>query len=313
MPKQMNQLNSEETESVSGIPPFLMGLVDFCLLNVAFFALNWWKRGTFDLNPIYVKLLFAFYGIWIIVSLSTKKFRLSEYAGLGRGMWTLGRSGLYLAYCLAIMVVLLDLYAFSRGQVFGTCLILVGLECGLFCALYFVFVKPKARWKEESTVTKRYSKVSWRLLFVDCVLVGVSFFIVNYFKGHGLHLLPDYEKLLLLIYGLWFICSLATRKFERLDYTNFYFAFWPWLKTVILMIFALGLIVYISRFMYFSRTQVFGPMVLLLTFEILFYRLYFVYRETGQGNGDIELSHDVKTILKQERLPLETDLEAIKQ
>ncbi len=78
----MNQLNSEETNNVSGIPPFVLGLVDFCLLNAAFFALNWWKRGSFDLSPIYVKLLIAFYGIWIIVSLSTKKFRLREYEGL---------------------------------------------------------------------------------------------------------------------------------------------------------------------------------------------------------------------------------------
>ncbi len=310
----MNQSNPEERDSVSSIPPFVLGLVDFCLLNVAFFALNWWKRGSFDLSPGYVKLLFAFYGIWIIVSLSTKKFRLREYEGLGRGIWTLGRSGLYLGYCVAIMVVLLGLYGYSRGQVFGTCLILVGFECVVFCALYFVFVKPGAGYlKRKPILARRPSKVSWRLLFGDFVLVGVSFFIVNYFKGHGLHLHYNYEKLLLLIYGLWFICSLGTRKFERLDYTNFYHALWPWIKSVILMTFALGLIVFISRFHYFSRTQVFGPMVLLLFFEVLFYRLYFVYRKRGQGNGDIESAHDVTLILKQERLPLETDLEAIKQ
>lgn len=314
MPKQMNQLNSEDRDSVSGIPPFVLGAVDFCLLNGAFFSLNYWKRGTLDLSPIYVKLLFAFYGIWIIVSLSTKKFRLREYQGLGRGIWTLGRSGLYLAYCVAIMVVLLGLYGYSRGQVFGTCLILVGLECLLFFAVYLLFLKPgTGDLKGQPILAMRPSRVSWRLFVVDFVLVGVSFFIVNYFKRDSLHLLPDYEKLLLLIYGLWFIFSLATRKFERLDYAGFYHALWPWIKAVILMIFALGLIVFISRFLYFSRTQVFGPFVLLLVFEILFYRLYFVYRKAGQENADIESARDVRAILKQERLPLETDLEAIKQ
>ena len=79
----------EEMENVRGVSPFVLGVLDFFLLNVAFFSLNYWKRGTFDLIPIYVKLLFAFYGLWFIVSLSTKKFRLIEYQGLARGIWTL--------------------------------------------------------------------------------------------------------------------------------------------------------------------------------------------------------------------------------
>lgn len=306
--------SSEERESVGGIPPFVLRAIDFCLLNAAFFALNYWKRGTLELSPIYVKLLFAFYGIWFVVSFASKKFQWQEYAGLARGLWILARCGLYKAYCVAVMVVLMGLYGYSRGQVFGTCLILVGLECVVFCALYFVFVKPRAGYlKGQAIPVRRPSKVSWRLVVVDFVLVGVSFFIVNYFKRDSFHLLPDYEKLLLLIYGLWFICSMATRKFERQGYANFYHALWPWIKTIILMTFAMGFIVFISRFLYFSRTQVFGPVVLLLFFEILFYVLYFAYRKRGQENGDIESARDVREILNQKRLPLETDLEAIKQ
>jgi len=313
--EEVNQRTPEKIVHTGYFYRFVLGALDLCLLNVAFFSLNYWECGTFDLSPIYVKLLFAFYGIWLIVLLATKKFRLRKYQGLGRGMWTLVRSGLYLAYCVSVMVVLMGLYSFSRGQIFGTCLIFVGFECVAFCTLYFLFAKTRADQVrgQPIVVAKRVSRISWVLFVVDFVLVGVSFFIVNYFKRDGLHLLPDYEKLLLIIYGIWFICALGTRKFELINYTNIYHALWPWIKALILMIFSLGLIVFISRLMYFSRTQVFGPMVLLLVFEILFYRLYFVYRGNGKENGDIESALDVKAILKQEELPLVTDLEAIKQ
>ncbi len=82
----MNPLNPEETKHVGGISPFL-GVVDFCLLNLAFFLLNYWKRGSFELAPKYGKLLLAFYGVWFLVSLANKKFQWWEYAGLGRGLW----------------------------------------------------------------------------------------------------------------------------------------------------------------------------------------------------------------------------------
>ena len=36
---------------------FQLLAVDFLLLNIAFFAMNYWKRGTLALSPIYKKLL----------------------------------------------------------------------------------------------------------------------------------------------------------------------------------------------------------------------------------------------------------------
>jgi hypothetical protein len=57
---QGNMTEPEESRNVSRISPAILGLVDFCLLNGAFFSLHYWKRGTFDLSPMYVKLLIAF-------------------------------------------------------------------------------------------------------------------------------------------------------------------------------------------------------------------------------------------------------------
>jgi len=310
----MNSLDPEETKNSSGIPPFVLGVVDFCLLNVAFFLLNYWKRGSFELDTRYGKLLLAFYGIWLVVSLANKKFQWQEYQALGTGLWTLARCTLYLAYCVVVMVVIMGLYGYSRGQLFGTCLVFAGLEGVVFGGVYFLLRRFNGGdVKREPLAVKRPARISWRLAVGDSVLVGVSFFLVNYLKRDGFHVLPDYEKLLLLIYGLWLACSLATRKFERVDYVNYYHGIWPWIKAMILMTFSLGMIVFLFRFQYFSRTQLFGPMVLLLVFEMVFYRLYFVRKKQVDAEQDIESVETVRGILKQEPLTMETDLEALKQ
>lgn len=310
----MNPINPEETRNISSIPPFVLGLADWCLLNLAFFSLNYWKRGSLELSPIYVKLLLGFYGIWFIVSLFNKKFQLRQYAGLGGGLWTLARNGLYLAYCVAIMVVLSGWYQYSRTQVFGACLVLVGFEWIAFGGIYFFsrkFRAARAKWGSLS-ITKP-SRISWWLVSTDFILVGVSFFIVNYLKRDGLHILPDYEKLLLIMYGLWFVCSLSTRKFERRDYLNFYHGLWPWVKAVALMSFSLGLIVFLFRFTYFSRIQVFGPMAVLLVFEAVFYRIYYERRKKSGTYGDIESVSEMAGLLKQEPLNAQPDLESLKE
>jgi len=60
---------------------FRLLALDFNLLNISFFLMNYWKRGTSVLSPLYLKLLIAFYIIWLVVSLLTKKFHFGSYTG----------------------------------------------------------------------------------------------------------------------------------------------------------------------------------------------------------------------------------------
>ena len=164
--------------------------------------------------------------------------------------------GLYFTYCAAMLVVVMGLYAFSRGQVFGTCAVFVVLECLVLAGVYRPWRQgPMAGGKEISGV-KRPSRISWRLVAADFVLVGISFFVVNYFKREGFMILPDYEKLLLLLYGLWFVCSLSTRKFEPLPYDNYYHGLWPWIKSTVLMGLSLALILFFSVYVFFKDPDI---------------------------------------------------------
>jgi hypothetical protein len=107
------------------------------------------------------------------------------------------------------------------------------------------------------------------------------------------------------------VCSGLTRKFERKDYPNFYQALWPWLKTSALMFLTLALIVFLFRFTYFSRTQVFGPILMLLFLEGLLCVLYFSKKHYEEK--DIESLQERQRALTQEKLPTRMDLEAMRK
>lgn len=322
-----NTLFEGQTRSSAALS-FLLALADFFLLNAAFFSLNYLKRGTLELSPSYFKLLMAFYGIWLLVSLGTKKFRFRPLKGYRHTMWAISKAGLYLAYFMALMVVLMGLYAFSRAHVFGTCLILIVSEWVFFSLFYKWYVQSRIGPSTQGTHSgKNTGAFRLPLAAADFVLVGISFFVVNYIKRDGLHLLPDYEKLLLLIYALWFVVSMVTRKFEQRNYLNFYHALWPWMKAAALLFFSLASVVFLFRLTEFSRTQVFGPVILLVVLEGV---LCAVYCRMGKGDrddrdpaevlfpqGDSSVSPAEKamlasSVLVQEELPFVVDFDKIR-
>ena len=311
--------------------PLFLVMADFCLLTLAFFALNYWKQGTVELSPKYLELLMAFYGIWFLVSISTGKFRPGAYKQYRIGLRTIAKAGVYLAYFVGTLVILLGLYGFSRGHIFGTCIIFVLLECLLFSTFCIWYASPVNGYaKQGESDIQMMGTLSVSLLAVDFLLVGISFLIVNYAKRDGFHLPPDYEKLLLLLYGIWFIFSMLTHKFERRHYTRFHYALWPWIKSGVLLFLTLALIVFLFRFTYFSRTQVFGPVVLLLFFEGILCAFHFRVKKNSEADRvpdgaddplpgmETALSVDEKQMLAacalvQEELPCFLDFDRIRQ
>jgi len=112
--------------------PLSLAVFDFFLLNISFFAMNYWKRGTFELSPIYIKLLIAFYIIWLFVSLFTKKPHLNSYKNYSSALALFTKSTIFIAYCISLFVVMTGMAGFSRVHVFGTCSILFFLGIVMF-------------------------------------------------------------------------------------------------------------------------------------------------------------------------------------
>ena len=103
---------------------FKLLALDFNLLNISFFALNYWKRGTFAFSPAYLKLLFGFYIIWLGVSILIKKFRFDPSTSYWDAIILYTKSAILNAYCVSVMVVLWHLTGFSRVHIYGTCALL---------------------------------------------------------------------------------------------------------------------------------------------------------------------------------------------
>ena len=307
---QGNQTAIEEVNRSRAISPFILGLISFLLLNVSFFGMNYWKRGFFVLSPLYFKLLIAFYFIWLFVSLFTKKFRFDFYKSYRALMLLLTRSTIYVVYCVALMVVIMGLHGFSRLQVFGTCSLLFIGEVIIFSFCYLMIHRAKIAYAGTD-----YAKPKPKHLLVlsvsDFLLVTFVFFIVNYFKRGTFDLSPEYEKLLLIIYGLWFVTAFITRKFDP-GFRNYYYAMAQWTKAVVFMAATVAVFVFAFGLFHYSRFQVFGFFVVLILTESVLYYIYYVRKANGKNGHDIESIDEIKTAIRQENLSLEIDIEELR-
>lgn len=308
---ELNQTGSQEENRPRWFYSFLLCVLDFVLLNVSFYALNYLKRGTFDLSSRYFNLLIAFYVIWFLVSIFTKKFKVGSYGSYWDCIALYVRSGLYGIYCAAFVVVMFSLSEVSRLHAFGTW-VLLSIQEGVIFTLYYAFAGKGQRTEDggRRSEKKEFSKF---LLVSDFVLVSISFFLVNYLKRGNLYLLPEYEKLLLIIYGLWFGTSLATKKYVRRAYQNYYHGLWPWIKTAMLMVAVMSVVVFGLRIFYFSRSQVFGTILVLVILEVLFFGFYFIFKKYRKAGQDVESVDDVKVVLGQGQLPVEVDFEDMRR
>ena len=159
---------------------FKLLAIDFNLLNISFFAMNYLKRGTLALTPVYVKLLFAFYLIWLLVSLFTKKFHPNYFKNYRDMIFNLIINALFMVYCASFMVVIMGLPAFSRLHVFGTFWILLFLELILFKIFYNSIANGKAvPFEEVDSTAKAKPKLSVSLLISDFFIITLIFYSIS--------------------------------------------------------------------------------------------------------------------------------------
>ena len=283
------------------------------MLNVSFFVMNYWKRGTFELSPIYIKLLISFYIIWLFVSLFTKKPHLNSYKSYSSALALFTKSTIFIAYCISLFVVMTGMAAFSRVHVFGTFFILFFLEIVIFSIYYVSIGKARIVHIEKADIEVREKrKISIFLLSSDFLLVTLLFFVMNYYKRGSFDLSPEYEKLLLIVYSLWFVTALITRKFEKIRLQKYVYTIAACIKAVILMTVTMSVLIFAFRLFYFSRLHIFGSFFLLIMFEPLLYRMYYMASLYGRNEKDVESIEEVKSFLKQEDLSLDINIDDIR-
>jgi hypothetical protein len=283
--------------------------INFILVNAGFLTLNFIKRSTFVLDAEYITLLIVFNIFWAVSSLYFGKFDIRTYPNQKNLLLAVTKSNLVLLYLVSIFIVLSGFYEYSRLHVFGSVALLAAGEWILYSLFYYLRGRAiyESRHGNEK-VAVRYKDFSIRILAIDFLLLVTSFFLVNYYKRGTFALNPDYEQFFLLIAGVWVIGSVMTRKFNIQDYQNIWYAAAPYIKATFLMTTAAAVMLFALRMFEFSRLQLFGTFILFFALETVVFLPYLLGRlKKTQKNGDVEKIEDVKAILQQELLPLETN------
>ncbi len=286
---------------------------DFFLLNVSFFVMNYLKSGNFRLSNDNVNLLLIFYSSWIFVFLFMKKYRLGEYKNYMKGFITITKSSVFIVYSLSFFVVFTGLIQFSRIHILGTCILFFLLEMVSFSIYYEGFSKKIINKFKQVDVESFFApKLLGIILFIDFSLLTISFFLLKLFKANTSYFSADYEKVLLIMMGLWFFVSVATRKFDINNFVNYFFAVAACVKAVVLMAFIGSAIIYVFRLSYFSRLHIYGALILFLIFEVFFYFFYFKLKFNRNAKVNLESVKKMNKVIKQEELPIKDNKNVVK-
>lgn len=299
-----NKIKENEKYSITFV------FLDIILAVVSYFTMYYIRRGSFVLEPHYYVKLFILYCLtWIFFSLIFKKYALASYPDLKSSFLLIAKTTTYLIYTLAFIVVFMGLYALSRKQIIGSCMILFFLETLLYSVYYFLIGKKiSEKHLSGGTLKIKVKDFSLYLLINDFVLLIAAFYFINFIKRGTFKLMDNYDGILLIVLALWLPAAFFTRKFNKQKYRNYYYAFAPYIKSFILMTAGMALVVFTFRLFHYSRFQVFGTLGLLVILEAVFYYIYFISGKNRIERGDIETVDEIKAMLKQEELPLEVDL-----
>ncbi len=294
---------------------YQIAVLDFFLLNLAYFLSNFAKQGTIGLSSRYMGLLFIFYLCWLIACFGASKFKTAWYSSLRTGMVILVKSTLYMGYCVTFIIVFFGLHQYSRLQIFLVCLTFLLMEILVWSVR---FRRNQARSFKDISLrievprVTRGTKSSFSQTVIDLVFVLAAFFAVNFFKRGTFALSDTYELLLMIILGLWVSTAIVTDKFSITSRHEFYFALWQWLKAGLFMLATISVVVYGFRLFQFSRFQAYGTILVLMLIEMVFLKLYYEWLR-HKGPDDIESIEEVQQLLNQEELKQETDLETIRK
>ncbi|WP_320045061.1 sugar transferase [uncultured Desulfobacter sp.] len=293
-------------------------ILDTCLLLVSFFCVGYIKFNRFDLPPAYLRLFYIFVGCWLISSLVAKKFHVNTYKSFGAGARRLIVSMIYLGYCLAFVLVMMGMAFYSRSFILSVCVAFLCLE-------FLVWAGVHGRRRNSShtetegagdleSLSWHLGKISYWSVVVDFGFLYASFMAMNYIKREHFKLLGGYDKLLLIMVGVWFLVSIFTRKFFLKQQKNFYFTLWQWIKANGVMAAVLAVLIFGFNLFRYSRAHAFGTILILMVLEIMLLMVYFSFiKKTWNGKKDINSIDQVKKAILQEPIDVKIDFEAVRQ
>lgn len=280
----------------SPVPRALVCCCDLFLLMAVFTAILVLDQGHSPSWESQFKLGAVFGLVWCFSSFLTGKCSLMFQTGFWRAVAAQTWAAAILALSVSILLVVLGLSGFPRTQVLGTVLVYFLLELGLFGVVYSRLKRSGRIQVEERGESRKRSSLILPLAVLDLLLLLAAFGLVHYFKRGHLELSPAYWNLLQIMLGIWIVVSWLTRKFFKSVLPNFLSSLEVCVKSAFLMAGSLAVLVFALGLFSYSRTQIFGTLLLLLLgLEPILYGLYFAYRSNTKQEQDIESAEDIRS------------------
>jgi lipopolysaccharide/colanic/teichoic acid biosynthesis glycosyltransferase len=274
-------------------------LVDLILAASVFFIMNFIKRETLLLPTMYVKMLGVYLLTVVLVSIAFGKYHDSNHRRYLRSVILIAKCAVLSCYIVALLIVFFGLTAYSRLHIFGTFGLLLFTELVAFTLYYRTVLWQKIHAHDaRSSNVKRFLQISLLRLLNGFVLITVSFFILHYFRLGSWELSDQYEKMLLVIYGVWLAASIFTRSFKFSQYRTFFYFIAPQFKSFFLMIAIMAVIIFSFRLFYYSRMQIFGTFFLMLLFETIYNALYFFDLHNQNGGLTVSATNRLQDVIK---------------
>jgi len=285
---------------------------DYLILNACFLFMHQ-LSGVHGPWRSYGKLWLMINVIWAAVSVWNKKNEHWRCQSLVGCMRFIGVNALYMLYATAVIAVFLGVTGFTRFHIIGTYL-LYFLVLSLTVTIVFIL---KRKESDSLTVTYRpqtrpFARHWLELFFIDLFLLGLSYFVVHYFKYGTIIPVDNAKDVPLILSAVWLITSLFTDKFKKAQDRNVLYAASPFVKSYIIGSALMSVVVYALRLFRYSRTLVFGSLLLLLLFELAIVLLRIIQRDKDRRE-DIETIDDVKRFIKQHELPVDEEEEKVEE
>jgi lipopolysaccharide/colanic/teichoic acid biosynthesis glycosyltransferase len=277
-------------------------IFDFSILLLAIFLMNFIKYDTLSLGIIQTKLLFLFLAVWLFVSIFLNKFHIDSYPNYKKGIIFIVKSWLGVFFISVNLLVVLEIYHISHVLFFGICLLHITLEIALFS----IYSLTRVQEIRENPITqidgitkdRHFSVRHWLLDFVAFV---VSILLINYFKHHSFKISSQFDGLIIITFGIWFLSGIFTCKFELRTYKNIYYKISPFIKSFLIHFSLMAVVLYTFRLYLSPKVLLLGSILLLLFFELLAVLSKHIFILTKGNNGDINSYLNIRNLFKAEK------------
>ena len=244
------------------------------LVGFSFLIIYFMKKETFLLPVDYIKLFILFFITWAVSSSYNKKFKKNSYISINNVFSIIIRSNLYHLFILVFILVLFNLFDFSRVHIMGAFLLLFLFELVLY--LFYYNSSYNNQNNMENDNQENTIGTSNLLMAGDFVIFLVSMSLGYYLIEKQWLFQFAYFKEGLIFSSLWYIFGMATSKFEKAKNinTNIWYLFDQIIKSVLFILLSISLLIFFLRLDIPLKLAI-TILSIYLCFELIFYLLIY--------------------------------------